>query len=394
MNSKNAMCLVLVLLLLFSFVAADVEYSDPKVSGAEFFQLMLQDTHVGYVTIRYKSAAGAMIYDQKLEVGKHTEDVKLKITKKGIEEVSIKGKDPDQSYKLSVKPTSSSSQYNGSYGDKKVVVILSATNFLPVTCVRVLGFDFIQRKKGDELFALDLSTDTVKHPVTSTTEDESTHLTWVGNVLMKDGKATSLSLRTYYGIISAVPCEEKDIKPKDGKAAEKVLESAKDFFSNFLGVFDVEGYGEISFSFNYQDAPLHCKRIRTLIERKWYDGKTFHRLACLAGEGKGRILQGGSSDGKGVKGCEDNVTVPLEAKASHEKWAIGMARTQVPDSANSQFYFCLDDVKGLDGNYTVWGKVVGGTAVLDKIWAENYQGPSEPTPKNKLVIAKCGFRRK
>ena len=166
-----------------------------------------------------------------------------------------------------------------------------------------------------------------------------------------------------------------------------------EFFEKNYGVFKIKNYGEVVFEFMPEAAPNHCERIKHLIEIDYYDGKTFHRLAALQGPGKGRIIQGGSLNGQGVAGHTDGVTLKLEANAPNDKGTIGMARTRDPNSANSQFWFNLDANNVLDKQYTVWGKIVDGMDLLEKVWKENYIGDSAG-PKNTLVIEEASFRPK
>jgi peptidyl-prolyl cis-trans isomerase B (cyclophilin B) len=90
-----------------------------------------------------------------------------------------------------------------------------------------------------------------------------------------------------------------------------------------------------------------------LVSSRFYDGLVFHRYVS------GFVIQGGDPTGTGGGGSDK--TIPLEVtKHKHVKGALGMARTQDPNSASSQFYICLDDTPNLDGGYAVFGQVVDG----------------------------------
>ena len=108
-------------------------------------------------------------------------------------------------------------------------------------------------------------------------------------------------------------------------------------------------------------APKHVERIKTLAERGFYDGVPFHRVI------PGFMAQTGDPTGTGSGGSE---LPDLKAEFSNEKHGRGtvsMARTNNPNSANSQFFICFEDAPWLDRQYTVWGKVVSGMEHVDAI---------------------------
>ncbi|MGY6552134.1 MAG: peptidylprolyl isomerase [Erythrobacter sp.] len=101
-------------------------------------------------------------------------------------------------------------------------------------------------------------------------------------------------------------------------------------------------------------APGHVERITSLASEGFYDGVVFHRVIA------GFMAQGGDPTGTGMGGSD---LPDLKAEFNDEPHVEGvcsMARTQVPDSANSQFFICLDDARFLDKQYTVWGQVTSG----------------------------------
>ena len=110
-------------------------------------------------------------------------------------------------------------------------------------------------------------------------------------------------------------------------------------------------------------APKHVKQIQTLVARRFYDGIVFHRVI------PGFMAQTGDPTGTG-SGGSDLPNIPLEPSATpFKRGTLGMARAQDPDSANSQFFICFGDAAFLNGNYTVFGEVVSGMDVVDKIKA-------------------------
>ena len=119
-------------------------------------------------------------------------------------------------------------------------------------------------------------------------------------------------------------------------------------------------------------APKHCDRILQLSKDKFYDDVVFHRVIegfmAQTGDGQyGSMKNGLQVDRAGMGGSD---LPDLEAEFTSEPFVrgtVGMARAQNPDSANSQFFIMLEDSPHLNNQYTVWGKVVKGMDVVDKI---------------------------
>ena len=108
-------------------------------------------------------------------------------------------------------------------------------------------------------------------------------------------------------------------------------------------------------------APGHVERITELAQEGFYDGVVFHRVI------PGFMAQGGDPTGTGMGGS-DRPDLKAEFNAEpHVRGTCSMARTQVPDSANSQFFICFDDAHFLDGQYTVWGQVASGMELIDSL---------------------------
>jgi cyclophilin family peptidyl-prolyl cis-trans isomerase len=108
-------------------------------------------------------------------------------------------------------------------------------------------------------------------------------------------------------------------------------------------------------------APGHVERIKTLARQGFYDGVAFHRVI------EGFMAQTGCPQGTGTGGS-DLPDLKAEFNAEpHVRGTVSMARTNAPNSANSQFFICFDDATFLDNKYTVWGKVVEGMDNVDKI---------------------------
>ncbi len=107
-------------------------------------------------------------------------------------------------------------------------------------------------------------------------------------------------------------------------------------------------------------APLHVARIRELVRQGFYDGLTFHRVI------RGFMAQTGDPRGDGSGGSGVNLAAEF-TDAPFRRGSVGMARSDDPDSADSQFFICFARAAHLDGQYTVWGQVVSGMEFVDKI---------------------------
>lgn len=107
-------------------------------------------------------------------------------------------------------------------------------------------------------------------------------------------------------------------------------------------------------------APKHVARIKELVRDGFYDGLKFHRVI------PGFMAQGGDPSGNGTGGSGQNIPAEFSDK-SHVRGTASMARSAMPDSADSQFFICFDDAPHLDGQYSVWGQVVDGMDLVDNI---------------------------
>jgi len=108
-------------------------------------------------------------------------------------------------------------------------------------------------------------------------------------------------------------------------------------------------------------APKHVAQIKALVSQHFYDGIVFHRVI------PGFMAQTGDPTGTGMGGSK-LPNIPAEFTAtSFGRGTLGMARSQSPDSANSQFFICFGDASFLNGKYTVFGEVTSGMDLIDKI---------------------------
>jgi peptidylprolyl isomerase len=107
-------------------------------------------------------------------------------------------------------------------------------------------------------------------------------------------------------------------------------------------------------------APNHVARITELVRQGFYDGVVFHRVI------DGFMAQTGDPTGTGTGGSGQKLKAEF-SREPHVRGTVSMARAQSPDSGDSQFFICFEDAPWLNGQYTVWGKVVEGMENVDRI---------------------------
>ena len=120
--------------------------------------------------------------------------------------------------------------------------------------------------------------------------------------------------------------------------------------------------GVIKFRLYEKDAPNTSANFIQLAKKKFYDGLTFHRVE------PGFVIQGGDPNGNGSGGSGKNIKLEVSPKLKHDAaGVVAMARSQDPDSASCQFYITLAASPSLDMNYAVFGRVIKGMDVVNKI---------------------------
>ncbi len=120
-------------------------------------------------------------------------------------------------------------------------------------------------------------------------------------------------------------------------------------------------------------APHHVEQIKRLTRQGFYNGVVFHRVIA------GFMAQTGDPTGTGNGGSGHK----LQAEFSHEHFVrgtVGMARTQDPNSADSQFFICFAPAPFLDNQYTIWGEVTSGMEFVDQIKKGDPQSGSVSNP--------------
>ena len=144
-------------------------------------------------------------------------------------------------------------------------------------------------------------------------------------------------------------------------------------------VLNLDSGGDVVIRLRPDLAPQHVERIKALAEEEFYDGVVFHRVI------DGFMAQGGDPTGSGMGGS-DKPDLKAEFNAEpHVRGTCSMARTAVPDSANSQFFICFDDARFLDRQYTVWGQVESGMEHVDAL--PKGEPPREPGKIVKATVS-------
>jgi len=148
--------------------------------------------------------------------------------------------------------------------------------------------------------------------------------------------------------------------------------------------------GRIVLEFYPKVAPGHCSNFKRLANAGFYDGVKFHRVLA------GFVIQGGDiltrdanpqNDGTGNPGY----TIPAEFNnIPHDRGILSMARSGHPDSGGSQFFICVGAPYQLNGQYTVFGRVIEGMEVADQIVAaaKNVELPPNAIVMNKVKMVK------
>ena len=129
---------------------------------------------------------------------------------------------------------------------------------------------------------------------------------------------------------------------------------------------NIKDYGVIKLELDADNAPITVTNFVNLVNDKFYDGLTFHRII------DGFMIQGGDPLGNGTGGSEKTIKGEfknngVENNISHTRGTISMARSQANDSASSQFFIVQSDSTFLDGSYAGFGHVTSGMEIVDKI---------------------------
>jgi peptidyl-prolyl cis-trans isomerase B (cyclophilin B) len=145
-------------------------------------------------------------------------------------------------------------------------------------------------------------------------------------------------------------------------------------------------FGNMELKFFPDVAPIHVNNFIELTKKEFYDGTTFHRVI------PGFMIQGGDPNSKnpdrrihGMGGPGYTIKAEFNDKP-HKRGTFSMARAAHPDSAGSQFFICVADSPFLDRQYTVFGEVVSGMDVVDKIVNQTRDSRDNPIERIEMKV--------
>lgn len=119
-------------------------------------------------------------------------------------------------------------------------------------------------------------------------------------------------------------------------------------------------YGRVVIEMRPDLAPKHVARIKELVREGFYDGTPFHRVIA------GFMAQGGDPTGTGTGGSGQKLPAEF-SNEKHVRGTVSMARAANPNSADSQFFIVFEEAPHLNGQYTIWGRVIEGMEYVDQI---------------------------
>jgi len=153
-------------------------------------------------------------------------------------------------------------------------------------------------------------------------------------------------------------------------------------------------FGNIKIELLPEAAPNHVRNFIKLAGSGFYDGTLFHRII------PGFMIQGGDPESRGNDRSKygtggPGYMIPAEFNdRPHVRGTVSMARSQDPDSAGSQFFIVVEDATYLDGQYTVFGKVVEGMQVADEIAAQSRDGNDIPLERIEMNVTIVDVEKK
>ena len=166
-------------------------------------------------------------------------------------------------------------------------------------------------------------------------------------------------------------------QPKPSEESYKDLLSGKHYV-----VIDVQNYGKIKLELDADEAPITVTNFINLVNDKFYDGLTFHRII------EGFMIQGGGYETDGSRKSANSIKGEfaqnnVKNSILHKRGVISMARANDMNSASSEFFIMHEDDDYLDGRYAAFGKVISGMEVVDKIATD-----AKPTDNNGSINLK------
>ncbi len=212
---------------------------------------------------------------------------------------------------------------------------------------------------------------------------------------MKRFMITVLAATAVMTVLTGCKIEYKGAKETE-KTTEAVTEAAAEAETEAKAEVPVEvtnveiaikDYGTIKAELYPEVAPITVANFVKLVNDKFYDGLTFHRII------DGFMIQGGDPLGNGMGGSDEKIKGEFSANGVendllHTRGVLSMARAQDMNSASSQFFIMHQDASYLDGQYAAFGKVTEGIEIVDKICEETpvIDGNGSVDPKDQPVI--------
>jgi peptidyl-prolyl cis-trans isomerase B (cyclophilin B) len=188
-------------------------------------------------------------------------------------------------------------------------------------------------------------------------------------------------------LVSGVSFAQEGSKVQAKQPAPAKGQAATPAEPDEIAVMDTN-YGTFYMEFFPKDAPNHVRNFKKLARSGFYDGTKFHRVI------KGFMIQGGDPLTKGndtgsygTGGPGYSIDAEFNSRP-HLKGTLSMARAASPNSAGSQFFICLEDKPFLNGQYTVFGRVIKGMGVVEKIGNVPVKGPEPSIPVEPVVLKK------
>ena len=181
---------------------------------------------------------------------------------------------------------------------------------------------------------------------------------------MEKLKKTTLITLFFSLFFTLSSCNKQQTKNQEGQSTAQATNSAQ-MQVDSSGLSKTKAilktvHGNIVFKFYPNKAPNTVTRISELISKGFYDGLIFHRVV------PNFVIQGGDPTATGTGGSGQRLKAEFN-DIQHIKGTVAMARAQDKDSADSQFYIALTNLPHLDRNYTVFGQVIEGLEILEKV---------------------------
>ena len=166
--------------------------------------------------------------------------------------------------------------------------------------------------------------------------------------------------------LTFVACGKKNVNEETFKVESGKKNVNAEASMNPKIEISIKNYGKIKLELDKNAAPISVDNFVKLVNNKFYDGLTLHRIIS------GFMIQGGDPLGNGTGGSDENIKGEFSSNGvdnpiSHKRGVISMARSMDPNSASSQFFIVHQDSEFLDGNYASFGHVTDGIEVVDKI---------------------------